>query len=177
MSLLLPLVLTILFAPADAIPGVQAPPGGTLESELTNIAYERAQAETKRMLSEMERDQTIPAATKKEVKTKLARLKIAVYLTPEKLEDVVAAYNKSIPGSSFIFAERAVVPDVYDVATERGIMAPSDTERTWSGKSIRYARFTTDDQSLQIAVEDHLVDPRTAKVSKTTVVMVQSLGR
>lgn len=177
MSFVVPLVLSVLLAAGGPVPGVPGPPGGSLDTELTRIAQERAQAETKKMLAEMERDTSLPEATKKEVRSKVSRLKIAIYTTSNKLEDVVGAYAKVIPGASFVFAERNILADVYDIAKEQGVTVPPETDKTWQGKSLRYARWTQEDQSLQIAVEDHLIDPRTAKVSHQTVVMVTSVGR
>ena len=51
--------------------------------------------------------------------------------------------------------------------------------RKWgarAGKLGRTARWTKDDDTLQVVVEDHLIDPRDGKVSETTVVLVTSLG-
>ena len=55
-----------------------------------------------------------------------------------------------------------------DVELQRNV------EKEWQGKMGRTARWTRDDQMLQVSVEDYLIDPRDARVTKKTVVMVSS---
>ncbi len=57
-----------------------------------------------------------------------------------------------------------------------GLAVDPEVEKKWTGKSGKTARFTREDGTLQVVVEDHLIDPRDGKVTPMTVVLVTSLG-
>jgi hypothetical protein len=90
---------------------------------------------------------------------------------------VTGFYAKNIAGVSFLFGERNVLGDVIDLSKEKGFPIPVEVERAYRDKSMRYARWTSTDETVQIAVEDHLIDPRNGKVTQQTVVMVTSVGK
>jgi hypothetical protein len=131
----------------------------------------------KRLLVELEKDTTQPDSVKKQIRGKLSHLKIAVWVTPSKIEEVTGFYAKNIAGVSFLFGERNVLGDVIDLSKEKGFPIPVEVERAYRDKSMRYARWTSTDETVQIAVEDHLIDPRNGKVTQQTVVMVTSVGK
>jgi len=172
------IALGLLFATATVspIPGVPAPPESVLETEMTKAATERASAELKTALVELEKDASIPDGTKREIKAKIARLKIAVFTTEKSLDDTVSFYEKEVAGAGFLVGDRDVLDDAKELAAARNLHLDPDVERAWMGKRGRYARWSRSDKSLEIDVEDTLIDPRDAKISKKTVVLVTYVG-
>jgi len=172
------LVLAVLLAaPAvSPIPGVPIPPDGVLEPELTKAATDRATAEMRAGLARLEKDVTIPDNVKRDIKAKIIRMKIAVFTTPKTLDETVAFYEKSMTGATFIFGERDVLGDAHELATASGLRMDPEVERAWQGKRGRSARWSREDKGLEIDVEDTLIDPRDAKISRKTVVLVTSVS-
>jgi len=158
------------------IPGVPPPPDGTYEVEMTKAATDRAMAELKTGLVQLEKDTTIPAETKREIKAKIVRLKIAVFTTTKPFDETVLFYTAQIRDASFIIGDRDVLGDARELAAAIGVHLDPDVEQTWVGKRGRSARWSRQDRSLEIDVEDTLIDPRDAKISKKTVVLVTYLG-
>ena len=176
MTDLLPLALAALFAVAGPVPGVPAPPEGKLEQELSQVAAARAQEEMTRLLAELEKDPSQSAVTKAEVKAKLSRLKIAIYTTPRSVDECVTFYAGKVKGATFLFAERQILPDLIELSQGGRFQVTAEMQKAAEGKSCRYARWSRDDGELWIGIEDHLIDPRDGKVTKQTVVMVNSMA-
>ena len=76
----------------------------------------------------------------------------------------------------FLKGDRDILGDLRDYARAAGIAVDATAEKAWAGKWGKTARWTKEDESVQIVVEDHLIDPRDGKVTPTTVVLVTSLG-
>ncbi len=178
MVILLSIVLLGLVAEPGPVPGVPAPPSGRYEAELTKLAAERAKTELASQLAQVLNDPMVPAGDKAEAKARAAsaRLKLAIYTSDRSLEETAAFYGQKIPGASFLFAERNVLIDLADVARGSKIQIPAEVQREWQDKSGRTARWTREDQMLQISIEDYLIDPRDGKVTKKTVVLVTSMA-
>jgi DNA-binding NarL/FixJ family response regulator len=175
------MVLTSLFplllAVAGPVPNVPAPPKGTFEKELTAVAAQKADLEMKAVLAQIDADPSQPADVRKEAREKASRLKVAVYTTTESIEKCVSFYATAVPGALFLFAERRVVPDVEELAAAGGFSVPEKVRKEWEGKLYHYARWSRDDGTLEIDIEDTLIDPRNGNVTARTVVMVTSLAR
>ena len=171
----LPAALALLLATASQVPGVPAPPEGRYEPELTQVAVERARAEMNALLAALDKDTSQPPAVKAEVKAKLSRLKVAIYTSARPLEECVTFYGDRVKGASFLFAERQVLPDLRELAASGRFTVTPRMEEEWGGRSYRYARWVRDDGTLEIDVEDHVLDPRDGSVTKRTVVMVTSM--
>ena len=171
------LTFLALFWLADPSPvkGVPPPPGGTFETEITKVVSDRAKVEMQGILAELER-MSQPAETKAEIKRRLAGLKVAVYTTPKSWDETVAFYEGPAMKVVFLKGERDILADLRDYARSAGIAVDPAVEKAWTGKSGRTARWTKDDETLQIVVEDHLIDPRDGKVTPKTVVLVTKLG-
>ena len=171
------LALLSLFWLADPSPvkGVPPPPGGRFEAEMTKVVSDRAKVEMQAVLAELERTAQ-PPETKAEIRRRLARLSLAVYTTPKGWEETVAFYEGPPMQLTFLKGERDILGDLRDFARGAGIAVDPSTERAWTGKAGKTARWTKDDDTLQVVVESHLIDPRDGKVSPTTVVLVTSLG-
>jgi hypothetical protein len=167
------LVAGLLAAPA--LPAVPPPPGGVFEAEITKAVKARAQTEMKAMLAELEKDTTRPEKEKAELKRKLGRLQLSVYTTATNLDDVVAYYQETSVGAMFLKGDRDLAADLKENARVGGLTIAPAQLKEWEGKTGRSARWTRDDGTLEIAVEDHLIDPRDGKVSKRTVVMITIL--
>jgi hypothetical protein len=178
MLLLLPFSILALVAEPGPVPGVPSPPAGTYEAELTGLAAEKAKAELAAQLDAALKDPSTSPAEKSEAKSRAAgvRLKLAIYTTPKSLEETVAFYGQKMKGASFLIAERNVLIDLAEVAQAGKFQVPASVEKEWKGKTGRTARWTREDQLLQISVEDYLIDPRDGKVSLKTVVLVTSIG-
>jgi hypothetical protein len=173
---LVALALAIAAAPVSPIRGVPMPPEGVVDVELTKAATERAFAEMKTALTQLEKDPSIPEQTKRQIKGKIASLKIAVITTPKSLDETVAFYERQMAGVQFIFAERDVLHDARELAGASGLTLDPEVERTWTGKRGRSARWSREDTTLEIDIEDTLIDPRDAKITKRTIVLLTSLG-
>src|ERR1700730_2638495 len=112
---MLPAVSTLILLLAGSpspVGGVSAPPGGTLDADLTRVYSERAAVETKEALAQLERDSSRTHAEKNDLKKRLAKLKIAVFTTLRGLDECVAVYEKTVPRSRFIFGERNLAADL-----------------------------------------------------------------
>jgi nitrogenase molybdenum-iron protein alpha/beta subunit len=160
---------------AAPVKGVPPPPGGRFEAEITKVVSDRAKVEMKALLAELERTSQ-PADTKAEIKRRLAGLKVAVYTTPKAWGETVDFYEGPPMRVLFLKGERDILADLRDYARTAGIAVDPAVEKSWTGKSGKTARWTKDDDTLQIVVEDHLIDPRDGKVTPVTVVLVTSLG-
>src|SRR5450631_2696907 len=87
----------LLAAPVSPIPGVPFPPGGEIDPVLTQVFTDRAAAETRNAVARLDADKSRSAAEKAELKKRLGKLRIAVFITPKSVDEVVASYEKSIP--------------------------------------------------------------------------------
>jgi hypothetical protein len=174
--LLIPLVLFALAADPGPVSGIPTPPGGTYEADLSRLAVEKAKTELSSQLEAAMKDPNISPAEKAEVKSRIAavHLRLAIYTTDRSLEETVAFYGQKVKGAVFLVAERNVLLDLAEVAQAGKFQVPASVEREWQGKTGRTARWTRDDQMVQISVEDYLIDPRDGRVTKKTVVMASS---
>lgn len=171
------LALLSLFWLADpaSAKDVPPPPGGRFETEMTKVVSDRAKVEMQGILAQLEQAAQ-PAETKALVRRRLAGLKVAVYTTSKSWEETVAFYEGPALRAYFLKGERDVLADLRDYARAAGIAVDPEVEKRWTGKSTKTARWTKADETLQVVVEDHLIDPRDGKVTATTVVLVTSLG-
>lgn len=165
-----------LAAPASPIPGVPFPPGGEIDPVLTQVLTDRAAAETRQVLARLDADTSRSAAEKAELKKRLAKLKIAVFTTPKSVDESVAAYERQIPQSRFIFAERNLEADLKDGMKSGAIQADAAAVAKAAGQRGRSARWNRTDGALEIDIEDHFIDPRTGAILAKTIVLVTSLG-
>ena len=175
MSLAASLVVLGWLAASPPVVSVPPPPGGTYEEGITKVVSSRAQKEMKALLAELEKDASQPAEFKADVKRKLARLKVAVYTTPKSFEETVAFYETSAFRPIFLKGQRDLLADLRENAEAAGGSVDPEVAKAWAGKSGQTARWTRDDNGLQITIEDHLIDPRDGSVTKKTVVLVTSL--
>ncbi|MCL4809089.1 MAG: hypothetical protein KJ062_15075 [Thermoanaerobaculia bacterium] len=176
MSPLLSLLALFWLAEPSAVKGVPPPPGGRYEAEMTKVVSDRAKVEMQAFLAELERTAQ-PASAKAELKRRLSRLKVAVYTTPKSWEETVAFYEGPAMWIVFLKGDRDILGDLREYARAAGIAVDAAEEKAWTGKLGRTARWTKDDETVQIVVEDHLIDPRDGRVTPSTVVLVTSLGR
>jgi hypothetical protein len=174
--LLIPLVLFALAADPGPVPGIPPPAGGTYEAELSKLAVEKAKSELAAQLEATLKDPALSAADKADVKSRIAsvHLRLAIYTTDRSLEETVTFYGQKVKGAVFLVAERNVLLDLAEVAQAGKFQIPHGVEKEWQGKTGRTARWTRDDQMVQISVEDYLIDPRDGRVTKKTVVLVSS---
>ena len=175
MTSLLTFLALFWLAEPSPVKGVPPPPGGAFEAEITKVVSEHAKVEMQGILAELER-MSQPAETKAEIKRRLAGLKVAVYTTSKSWDETVAYYEGPAMKVVFLKGERDILADLRDYARSAGIAVDPAVEKAWTGKSGRTARWTKDDETLQIVVEDHLIDPRDGKVAPKTVVLVTKLG-
>jgi hypothetical protein len=171
------LALLTLFWLAEPAPvkNVPPPPGGKFEAEMTKVVSDRAKVEMQGFLAQLERTSQ-PAEQKALVKRRLAGLKVAVYTTPKGWEETVAFYEGPPMRVFFLKGERDILADLREFARMSGLSPDPEAEKKWVGKSGKTARWTKEDDTLQVVVEDHLIDPRDGRVTATTVVLVTSLG-
>ena len=175
MTPLLALFTLFWLADPSAVKGVPPPPGGKYEAEMTKVVSDRAKVEMQALLAQLEQAAQ-PPETKKEIRRRLAGLKVAVYTTTKSWDDTVAFYEGPAMRVVFLKGDRDILGDLRDYARATGIPVDAAAEKAWAGKWGKTARWTKDDESLQVVVEDHLIDPRDGKVTPTTVVLVTSLG-
>ena len=175
MTSLLTLLTLFWLAEPSPVKGVPTPPGGTFETEITKVVSDRAKVEMQGILAELER-MSQPAETKAEIRRRLAGLKVAVYTTPKSWDETVAFYEGPAMKVVFLKGQRDILTDLQDYARSAGLSVDPAVEKAWAGKSGLTARWTKDDETLQIVVEDHLIDPRDGKVTPKTVVLVTKLG-
>ena len=172
---MLALAAVLFLAASSPIRGVPLPPDGALAPELTKAASERADAEVKAALKALDGNPSIPAEQKREIRSKIARFKIAVFTTTKDFEETVKFYEKEVTGTPFLFGERDILGDLQELAQTTGLKVAPETTRDWAGKKGRSARWSRGDKSLEIDIEDTLIDPRDGKISKKTVVLVTSV--
>ena len=163
---------SLLFAVAGPVPGVPAPPGGRFEGEMTAVVAARAAAQMKPLLDEMERDPSQPESVKADIRRKASRLTVAVYTAPGTIDELVAFYSGKVAGASFLFSEREIGKDLAETAQLGGFSLAPAAVKEWEGKKGRSARWARPDGTLEIDIEDHLIDPRDGRVTKQVVVMV-----
>jgi hypothetical protein len=175
MTSILTLLALFWLAEPSPVRGVPPPPGGTFETEITKVVSDRASVEMQGLLAELER-MSQPAETKAEIRRRLAGLKVAVYTSSKSWDETVAFYEGPAMKVVFLKGERDILADLRDYARSAGLSVDPAVEKAWTGKSGRTARWTKDDETLQIVVEDHLIDPRDGKVTPKTVVLVTKLG-
>lgn len=175
----MPIALALAFAlaaPPSPIPGVPFPPGGEIDPVLTQVFTDRAAAETRQALARLDADTSRSAAEKAELRKRLGKLKIAVFTTPKSVDESVAAYERQLPQSLFIFAERNLEADVRDGIKSGAIQGDAVAVEKAVGQRGRSARWNRADGALEIDIEDHLIDPRTGAILVKTIVLVTSLG-
>jgi hypothetical protein len=166
----------LLAAPASPIPGVPFPPGGEIDPVFTQVFTDRAAAETRHAIARLDADTSRSAAEKAELKKRLSKLRIAVFTTPKSVDETVAAYERQLPESRFIFAERNLEADLRDGIKSGAIQADAAAVAKAAGQRGRSARWNRADGALEIDIEDRLIDPRTGAILAKTVVLVTSLG-
>ena len=166
----------VLAAPVSPIPGVPFPPGGEIDPVLTQVFTDRAAAETRQALARLDADKSRTAAEKAELKTRLGKLKIAVFTTSKSVDESVAAYERQLPQSRFIFAERNLEADIRDGIKSGAIQADAAAVAKAVGQRGRSARWNRADGALEIDIEDRLIDPRTGAIVVKTIVLVTSLA-
>ena len=166
----------VLAAPVSPIPGVPFPPGGEIDPVLTQVFTDRAAAETRQALARLDADKSRTAAEKAELKTRLGKLKIAVFTTSKSVDESVAAYERQLPQSRFIFAERNLEADLRDGIKSGAIQANAAAVAKAVGQRGRSARWNRADGALEIDIEDRLIDPRTGAIVVKTIVLVTSLA-
>lgn len=175
--MLLALSLAVLLAaPVSPIPGVPFPPGGEIDPVFTQVFTDRAAAETRHAMARLDADTSRSAAEKAELKKRLSKLRIAVFTTRRSVDETVAAYERQLPESRFIFAERNLEADLRDGIKSGAIQADAAAVAKAAGQRGRSARWNRADGALEIDVEDRLIDPRTGAILAKTVVLVTSLG-
>jgi len=166
----------VLAAPVSPIPGIPFPPGGEIDPVLTLVFTDRAGAETRNALAQLDADKSRSAAEKAEIRKRLGKLRIAVFTTPKSVDEVVAAYEKEVSDARFIFAERNLQADLIDGMKSGAIQANAAAVEKAKGRRARSARWNRADGALEIDVEDSLIDPRSGTIVEKTVVLVTSLG-
>lgn len=166
----------VLAAPVAPIPGIPFPPGGEIDSALTQVFTDRAAVETKAALARLDADASRSAAEKAELKKRLGKLRIVVYTTAKTVDETVAAYERQLADARFIFAERNLEADMRDGIRSGAIQANESAVAKAVGRRGRSARWNRADGALEIDVEDRLIDPRSGAILEKTIVLVTSLG-
>jgi len=172
MTLLVPL----LFLAASPIAGVPLPPDGAVDQVFTEIYANRAAAETKAALAQLDADATRSSAEKKEIRKRLEKLKVVALTTPKTLDEAVAFYEREVKGAVFIFAVRSLEADLRDGIKTGAIKGDGSAVAKAAGQQGRSARWNRADGALEIAIEDHILDPRNGAIVTKTVVLVTSLA-
>lgn len=167
---------TLLFLAASPIAGVPLPPDGAVDQVFTEIYANRAAAETKAALAQLESDAARPAAEKKEIRKRLEKLRVVVLTTPRTLDEAVAFYEREVKGARFIFAVRSLEADLWDGIKTGAIKGDEASIAKAAGQRGRSARWNRADGALEIAIEDNILDPRNGAIVPKTVVLVTSLG-
>ncbi|MFI5119987.1 MAG: hypothetical protein ACHQM4_06210 [Thermoanaerobaculia bacterium] len=166
----------VLAAPVSPIPGVPFPPGGEIDPVLTQVLVDRAAVETRQAAARLDADKSRSAAEKAELKKRLGNLRIVVFTTPKSVDETVAAYERQLPQSRFIFAERNLEADLRDGIKSGAIQAEASAVAKATGQRGRSARWNREDGALEIDIEDHFIDPRNGAILAKTIVLVTSLG-
>ena len=175
----MPIALALAFAlaaPVSPIPGVPFPPGGEIDPVLTQVLVDRAAVERREAMARLDADTSRTAAQKADLKKRLLNLKIAVFTTPKSVDECVAAYERQLPQSRFIFAERNLEADLREGIKSGAIQGDEATIAKAVGQRGRSARWHRADGALEIDIEDHFIDPRTGAILVKTIVAVTSLG-
>ena len=171
-----PILPFLLFLAASPVAGVPLPPDGAVDQVFTEIYANRAAAETKAALAQLETDTTRSSSEKKEIRKRLEKLKIVVLTTPKTLDETVAFYEREVKGARFTFAVRNLEADLKEGMRTGAIKGDPSVVAKAAGQRSRSARWNRDDGALEIAIEDHLLDPRTGEILSRTIVLVTSLG-
>jgi hypothetical protein len=166
----------LLFLAASPIAGVPLPPDGAVDQVFTEIYSSRAAAETKAALEQLEADASRPSAEKKEIRKRLAKLRVVVLTTPRTLDEAVAFYEREVKDARFLFAVRNLEADLAEGIRTGAIKGDPSVVPKAAGQRGRSARWNRADGALEIAIEDHLLDPRTGEIVTKTIVLVTSLG-
>lgn len=167
---------TLLFLAASPIAGVPLPPDGAVDQVFTEIYANRAAAETKAALVQLESDATRSPAEKKEIRKRLEKLRVVVLTTPKTLDEAVAFYEREVKGARFTFAVRSLEADLRDGIKTGAIKGDESSIAKAAGQRGRSARWNRADGALEIAIEDNILDPRNGAIVPKTVVLVTSLG-
>jgi hypothetical protein len=173
MTSLLPVLL---FLAASPVAGVPLPPDGAVDQVFTEIYVNRAAVETKAALAQLDADASRSSSEKKEIRKRLEKLKIVVLTTPKTLDEAVAFYEREVKGARFTFAVRNLEADLRDGMKSGAIKGDPSVVAKAAGLRSRSARWNRPDGALEIAIEDHLLDPRTGEILAKTIVLVTSLG-
>jgi hypothetical protein len=173
---MMPLLSVLLFLAASPIAGVPLPPDGAVDQVFTEIYATRASAETKAALARLDADTTRSGAEKKQIRRSLEKLKVVVLTTPKTLDGAVAFYEQEVKGARFTFAVRNLEADLRDGMASGAIKGDPSVVAKAAGQRSRSARWNRADGALEIAIEDHLIDPRTGEIVSKTIVLVTSLG-
>ncbi len=171
-----PLLTALLFLAVSPIAGVPLPPDGAVDQVFTEIYASRAAAETKAALAQLDADVARPAAEKKEIRKRLEKLRVVVLTTPKTLDEAVAFYEREVKGARFTFAVRNLEADLKEGIRTGAINGNASVVAKAAGRRGRSARWNRDDGGLEIAIEDHLLDPRNGEIVGKTIVLVTSAG-
>lgn len=168
--------LLLLTGPAPGLPAVSVPHEAVLDAGMTKAFADRAAAESKAALERLEKDPSRSREEKDALEKRLSRLRLAVYETPKTLDETVAWFESHNTGAQFVFAERNLESDLQDGIRSGAIKAdPSQAEKAM-GQRGRSARWNRLDSNLEIAVEDHLIDPRNGSITRKTFILITTLG-
>ena len=171
-----PLIGALLFLAASPITGIPLPPDGTVDQVFTEIYAGRAADETKAALAQLDADPSLSPAKKKEIRKRLEKLKVVVLTTPKTLDEAVAFYEREVKDARFNFAVRNLEADLAEGLKSGAIKGDPSVVAKAAGQRGRSARWNRADGALEIAIEDHLLDPRTGEIVTKTIVLVTSLG-
>jgi hypothetical protein len=173
MTSLLPILL---FLAASPVAGVPLPPDGAVDQVFTEIYASRAAAETKAALVQLDADTKRSSSEKKQIRKSLEKLKVVALTTPKTLDEAVAFYEKEVKGARFTFAVRDLESDLKEGMRSGAIKGDPSVVGKAAGQRSRSARWNRADGALEIAIEDHLIDPRTGEILARTIVLVTSFG-
>lgn len=171
-----PLVGVLLALAVSPIAGVPLPPDGAVDQVFSEIYANRAADETKAALAQLDADRTRSTAEKKEIRKRLEKLKVVVLTTPKTLDEAVAFYEREVKGARFVFAVRNLEADLREGIKTGAIKGDESAAAKAAGQRGRSARWNRADGALEIAIEDHILDPRSGAIVSKTVVLVTSLG-
>lgn len=171
-----PLLPVLLFLAASPVAGVPLPPDGAVDQVFTEIYANRAAAETKAALAQLDADTSRSSSEKKQIRKSLEKLKIVVLTTPKTLDEAVAFYEREVKDARFIFAVRNLEADLKEGMRSGAIKGDPSVVAKAAGQRSRSARWNRADGALEIAIEDHILDPRSGEIVTKTIVLVTSVG-
>lgn len=171
-----PLLPVLLFLAASPVAGVPLPPDGAVDQVFTEIFASRAAAETKAALAQLDADTSRSSSEKKQIRKSLEKLKIVVLTTPKTLDEAVAFYEREVKDARFIFAVRNLEADLKEGMRSGAIKGDPSVVAKAAGQRSRSARWNRADGALEIAIEDHILDPRSGEIVTKTIVLVTSVG-